>query len=768
MHRFASPTVSRRAPRLLRVVVAALALTAGLTQAAPIQSLGAGGVRTEISSGDRSTPLAQYRTAAMKAQAAPTNQWYSSVMFTPWSEVIHAIPLTFKATAQGLEVGLPQQTMVDTERRDNEVHYPHRADLRIQPVAFQPEAALLSGRGDWSFSMDFAAGSDAMRATILHGSPMGYLHLSRGDAQVALGEGAQAAVWSGGAHVLVVRYPNRQFAVVAQRGATWSGQGAQWVAHLPAGGHLAVATLPAVDDAQLARFERSAQLEVLDTRADFKIDAQRSEVITTFTAKTRALGAEPVQVMLGLYPHHYFDDQALTQASSEGAKSVRGTIRYLQANQFETRHRYTGFVPFWPGLSDASAKDELRDLIKKDARKARRMMLEIGQGPYWQGKGLQRIALLMGIAKREGMNDVAQELLEKLQERAQSWLSGESSRTYFHVDAQLGTVVSYPEEYDAVKDMNDHHFHYGYWIRAAAEMALLDPAWASDQQWGAMFDLLVKDIATAERGRADFPYLRNFDPYEGHSWASGVALSPDGNNQESSSEAINAWSGLMLWGALHGRQDLIDLGTYLYTTEIQAVNHYWFNIHGTSLPPEFKSDQVSMVFGGKLLHNTWWIDEPRQIHGINLLPFTPASTYLGTSPDFVRHAMAELDKETEVYNSRGKRAKPEDIWQDLFAQHLALVDPDAGFKRWDRWGSFELGDTRSHAYHWLQSLRDMGAVDLSVSANTRFYSVFKRADGTRSYLVYNPGTTPIDVRFSDGRQLQAAAGLTRVTGKAPQ
>jgi hypothetical protein len=202
------------------------------------------------------------------------------------------------------------------------------------------------------------------------------------------------------------------------------------------------------------------------------------------------------------------------------------------------------------------------------------------------------------------------------------------------------------------------------------------------------------------------------------------------------------------------------LATYLYSTEIQAINHYWFDIHQQTLPPEFKSDQVSMVFGGKLLHNTWWIDEPRQIHGINLLPFTPASTYLGHSPAFVTRAMTQLDEETKVFESRGKRAKPEDIWQDLFAMHVALVDPEGGTKRWDRWGSYELGHTRSHTYHWLESLRTMGPVDLSVRANTPFYSVFKK-DGQRTYLVYNFGTSPKEVRFSDGLAVSAKPGLNQ-------
>ena len=29
-------------------------------------------------------------------------------------------------------------------------------------------------------------------------------------------------------------------------------------------------------------------------------------------------------------------------------------------------------------------------------------------------------------------------------------------------------------------ELNDHHFHYGYFIRAAAEIARRDPAWAAD------------------------------------------------------------------------------------------------------------------------------------------------------------------------------------------------------------------------------------------------------------------------------------------------
>jgi endoglucanase Acf2 len=385
------------------------------------------------------------------------------------------------------------------------------------------------------------------------------------------------------------------------------------------------------------------------------------------------------------------------------------------------------------------------------------MMLEEGKGPYWQGKGLQRILKVMDVVEQQGDLEGRDRLLALVKGRAQQWLAGEGN-TYFHWDKAQGTVASYPEEFFAVEQLNDHHFTYGYWIRAAAEIALRDPAWAAKDQWGGMIDLLIADIANPVRGSTEFPFLRNFDPYEGHSWASGIGLGDMGNNQESSSEAINAWVGLILWGEVQGNKALRDLGLFLYTTEIQGINHYWFDIHHLVLPPEYKNIEVSQVFGGMIAHNTWWIDDPRQIKGINLLPITTASAYLAADPAFVKRNIESLKPEIAVFEARGKRVNPPDIWQDLFAKYLALADPEGGLARWNRWGSFELGDTRTHALHWLLSLQEMGTPDTSVTADTTLYAVFQRPDGRKTYLAYNAGKAPLQVRFSDGVSLTVSPG----------
>jgi hypothetical protein len=52
----------------------------------------------------------------------------------------------------------------------------------------------------------------------------------------------------------------------------------------------------------------------------------------------------------------------------------------------------------------------------------------------------------------------------------------------------------------------------------------------------------------------------------------------------------------------------------------------------------------------------------------------------------------------------------------------------------------------------------MGSPDFAISADTALYSVFKGADGRRTYLAYNAGKAPLTVHFSDGKSLVVAPG----------
>jgi endoglucanase Acf2 len=743
--------------RLLIFAVSGLFLW-GPVAAQPTRTLGLGQVTLAPRTADNAPPPALGLTDAMRAQAVPTNQWHSALVFSPKAEVLFAQPYSVRAAATGFELALPTRQVVATERKDTEIHYPHRAPLVITPLAFKPLQGKLAKIGDWSIDIAMGSGRNRFDLTVAHGSPYVYGRVSHGAVAFQAPAPSQRTQMSSDERVLTLSSGGQTFAIFGPTGVRWEQVGQQWVAHLPPGkGYFSAAVLPDSTSETLARMTRHAYAHITQTQVSWHYSETNNALRTDYRVSTQVMEGTETQTLQGLYPHHWHENSAVTSQLAGQYDTIRGAIRLLPGNQFSTQLTYRGFVPFWPGLKNHPRNDDLKDVLKADVSNARRNMLQIGNGPYWQGKGLQRISKVMDVAEQQGDAEAAQRLQGLLKSRIEQWFSGQNRQTYFHLDPTLGTVLAYPEEYFAVEQMNDHHFHYGYWIRTMADLALRDPHWASDAQWGAMANLLIQDIATAERGRKDFPFLRTFDIYEGHSWASGVGLGESGNNQESSSEAINAWAALILWAEIRGDKALRDLGIYLYTTEIEAIRHYWFDVHNLVFAPEYKNKEVSMLFGGAYKHNTWWTDEPRQIKGINLLPITTSSTYLGLDPAHTRRSLATLPEDTRIYEARGKRANPTDMWQDLFAKYMGLTDPQAGLAQWNRWGAVELGDTRSHALHFLLSLENMGPPDFSVTADHVLHAVFRRADGQRTYLAYNTANTPRTVTFSDGQLLQVPA-----------
>jgi len=746
---------------------AGLLLSLGLVSVANAQpvKVGAATYHAAPKAGDKAPPVAPFRTDEMLKLAAPTNQWYSTLIFNPKPEALFAHPLTLRTTPAGLEVALPSKEVVPTEFRSTEIHFPHRNPLIVSPVAFEPGPARLAHASDWAIDIAMDRGTDQMRVTAAHGSPYAYITLSRGDVRIklpAVGE----RIASSDARVLALRVGGKAYAAFGPTGVTWEqASPTEWLGRLPVGkGYLSVAALPDDSPGSMQLLARHAYAFLQDTRVDWHYDAASSKVLTTFIAKARVMEGADNGPLLGLYPHQWFDNPAVESKLGPAYDSIRGKIKLLAASQFTTTRTYNGVLPYWPGLAPGAGADQVKDLLKADVRK-RRELIPIRENKddwrvsaYWQGKGLTRATQLAAVAEQQGDTDTRDQLLALAKDRMEWWFGGDG-RSYFHYNKAVGTMVTYPDEFFAAAELNDHHFHYGYWIRAAAELTMRDPSWGAKDKFGGIVDMLVADIANAKRGGADFPFLRPFDPYSGFSMASGVGLYDFGNGQESTSEAINAWASLILWGEVTGNKELRDLGIYLYTTESDAVSHYWFDVHKLVFPPEYKNMEASWVFGGRYAHKTWWTDEPRQTKGINLLPITTFSTYLGRDPEYVKRNVEILKPETDTYNDIGKfppNPPPKDVWQDIFAKYLALADPAAALARWDRYGSVELGDTRTHTLHWMLSLQDMGTPDFSVTADTPLYGVFKRADGRKTYLAYNAGTAPINVKFSDGKSLTVA------------
>ena len=728
-----------------------LLCTALSVYAAPAQKAGLATYLTVSKSGDPTPPDPTYRTGKMLDRAATTNQWYSSVIFTRWSDVLHAHPVTYKADEAGFELGLAQKEVVRTKNREPEITYPHSKHLVVSATDFQADDARLSDASDWAVSIQMAKAEKALNVTILHGSPFSYYTLSHGNARIRLVSKPEL-IASGDARVIAFKVNQVPYAVFAPTGSKWVwNTPTELILELPRpADYFSIAALPDSRAETLANFATSAYVFVNNTFVTWTYDETNSKVISTYHFQTSVKEGTEALPLIGLYPHQWYGSQ-FDSETPYNYQSVRGKIKLLHANQFTLEKPYHGFVPFWGGLKKQEHLNQLKSVLSGDKARASGLIGKMGRGPYWIGKGLAATAQLMNVAEQNGDQNLAAHTENLIKQRLQSWFSG-SHATYFAYNNKIGSTLAYPEEYGSVTAMNDHHFHYGYWIWVAAQLAIKDPQWAAEQNWRPMIDLIVADIATAERGRKDFPFVRNFDAYEGHSWAGGNGIYfGQGNNQEASSEAINAWAALVLWGEVTGNKPLRDLGIYLYTSEIEAANFYWFDVHRQVLDPEFGHTMASMVFGGKYAYNTWWTEEPRQIQGINLLPITTASVYLGQYPDYVKSYVSSIEPAKKTYESRGMSdGTPSDVWQDIYASYLGLADPALGLSKWLAHGSVELGETRSHTMFWLYSLNEMGAPDFTVTANTPLYAVFKDQNGKRTYLAYNASDKDIRVLFSNG------------------
>ena len=272
----------------------------------------------------------------------------------------------------------------------------------------------------------------------------------------------------------------------------------------------------------------------------------------------------------------------------------------------------------------------------------------------------------------------------------------------FTYNPDWGILVGRPASYGSDWPFNDHHFHYGYFVRAAAEVARVDPAWAD--KWGGMVNVLIRELANPNRDDKMFPFMRCFDRYEGHGWASGNAEFGAGNNEESSSESMNAWYGIAMWGAATGDTATRNLGLYMFTMEMTAIEEYWFDVSGTNFPKEYPHAGVGMVWGTGGGWGTWFSGDPDCIHGIQYLPYTPGSVYLIRYPDYIKRAWPTILAGRKAGNNLNSG------WGDLMVMFHAGQDPADAAKFVDATPNMNVegGNSRAFMYQWVYTLNNLG------------------------------------------------------------
>ena len=708
---------------------------------AEIRSLGSGSYSLVRPSSCEALPDEIYKNDDLKGPT-PTNQWWSSLVWEKYSQNLFPHPLGMVCHESGLAVTYPGGGIDGSSGNIMGGGISKGGDFVIgHSVESDFPAAKLAGYSQWFIDVEFEKKGASLRTSFGHGSPFVFGRIEGGELEIRFAH--KPIVWSGGSGdaLLGVTVRGSHYGLFGSEGSNWSGLEGVIATNEKSKGYFTVALLPNDKPATLELYAKYAHNHVVDTRAVPK--AGKGLLKTAYQFTTKSMEGDTTGTIFALYPHQWkYSKVPLTDLSY---RSVRGEMKIATGDRFSTSIAIQGLLPMLPeeGIPD---RERMLTYLKKEAETKKD-----GFGDtYWEGKHLGKLATLSGIAERIGAKELQSGFVGEIRERLENWLTASPGETepLFYYNERWGTLIGSKPSYGSDGQLNDHHFHYGYFIRAAAEVARLDPEWA--KKWSPMVNLIIRDIASTQNGDPLFPHLRCFDLYAGHSWASGHARFGDGNNQESSSESMNAWYGLMLWGEVTGDEAIRDTGLFLYNTERTAVEEYWFDVSGTNFPKDFPNVALGMIWGGKGAFATWFSGDIDCIHGINWLPFTPASIYMGRFPDYVKKNHDRIVEKREKGNDYNNG------WGDLVVMFNALSDPKMAAAYIDENPdcSLEGGNTHAFMYHWIHTLERLGRNDSGVTADHPFVNVYLK-DGKKTYAAYNFQKEPLKVTFSDGFEMTA-------------
>ena len=728
----------------------ALACACALASASEVVPTGAGSYLRGLPEGAKGPPVTPFVVEGLTGPV-PTNTWWSSLAWLPLSETMFPHPFSVKATKEGLALNYPGSHLGASKHA---IAGMGGQDLVLGHSAVASFAeARVAGWSDFFVTARLGEAGRGLTVTFGHGSPFVFAEYAGGEPAVLFKSAPTVISGNERSATLVVKVADRIYGLYAPAGSTWSGLGStRLVAQTRGKSYFSVAVLPDEQPSTLELFQACAHNHVTGSHATWSYDQKGSKVVTRYAFRTVAKQGADTGTLFALYPHQWRDAHADFTGQSYG--SVRGPMKLAKGSSFESTSLLPPLLPALPVVATAN-RAQLKQHLAADLAGTPQLTGDT----YWLGKQLGKWATLLPIAEQLGDKESAAECERRLKAALENFLTvrapdGRSKKSsLFAYEPNWGTLIGYPASFGSDQELNDHHFHYGYFLHAAAELARRDPAWT--KQWLPMIRLIARDIASADRRDPLFPYLRCFDIYAGHSWASGHGRFGDGNNQESSSESINAWYGLLMLAEVTGDQALRDQAAWLLSTEVSAIEDYWFNVHGDLFPRGYPASVVTMVWGGKGANATWFDANPQSVHGINFLPVTGGSLYLGRYPNYARKNYTALLSELADFRVTAKKAvapqAPLDHWADVLWMQQATFDAAGAKANWaKRPPNFkpEAGNSFTQTELWLQVFDAFGTLDTSVTADTPFAATFTK-NGKRSYVAWNLGDKPITVTFSD-------------------
>ena len=734
------------------------------------------------------TPLSPQLTDAALTKPVPTHKWWGSIPFLGEMTIGDANdpayltpdPIRVRVSNKGARVmGIPggYKVIGNFPRYDGPVPFDEVFDgIAIANSAYSDLDAYLKDHSDGSVTVQWKAGDSAvMDATFVHGSPYAYFKVYQGSALIRTkasdstekgtfySEGDNLGIWT---DVSGVR---NSFLVTGEGATNFSNIASNEITIDSASNEFTLAYLPTLSgvpsDAMSSFFAANARNIVASVDIDYVVDRD-TNMVTVSHSYLDEQGIE-VETIAGLHPLHW--KHSSQQTSDYKIRSARGMIKFAALSNFSYQIPYVGVLPTLPSISNTYDENILRNLVKDFIDQGESSWID-STDTYWSGKAYGRAAELAAIARSIGMEDESNQVINWLKAELSDWFTAETDGEldvfrYFVYDEEWDTLLGLEEAYGSHQRLADHHFHYGYFVRAAAEVCRIDASWCGDDQFGPMIELLIRDYA-GNKDDEMFPYLRNFDPANGFSWADGKADALQGNNNESTSEAANAYGAIVLYGMITGNDALVDKGMYLHASTAAAYWQYWNNIDGyknrggdqDNFPSGYDKITTSIIWASGADFATWFSGAYAHILGIQGLPSNPLIFHVSQYAEYMRDYVALGLTES----SNGKPSGlVDDQWRDLWWNLWAMTDADSAISDYNSVGSnyaAEAGESKAHTYHWIHTFSALGQLMTGtgeLTSNNPAALAFDK-NGVRTYVVYNFTSESQAITYSDGMSLTAA------------
>lgn len=546
--------------------------------------------------------------------------------------------------------------------------------------------------------------------------------------------------------------------------------------------------LPSLQD--LATFERYAFARVVDTKVSWSsnrgpsgMNSKGGSIDTTWKVTTAPLKGTGTTTLMGFLPHH-LRTTVHTVRSMATYPTPRGSMVIAAGNEAKISWPFQGIVPVLPkpvtlGVANDYQSSRMQTYVSRFAA----AHPTNGADSYFQGKEFGLSAQNMALAAQ--IEDAAsfESLRSGLRKELSDWYryTPGKATNFFAWYPGWGSLVGFNSGFGSPA-FNDHHFHYGYFTLATALLGMHDAGFLG--QYGQFARHLAKDYNNWDRTDTRFPFMRSMDLWAGHCNAGGVS-GPGGQNQESSSEAMNAWAGTFLLGSMLGDPAMADAGAFGFAMESAATNEYWQDWKDQNFPTGYGKETTGILTSGGIAYATYFSGDPVWIYGIQWTPSNHWNTYLVRDKARAQSQWNAMWAERQAihnYNTAnstggftftgtndavGTGAYP----GNYLLAFQSMFDPAAVAATMDSaWTANQAIATDvtypGIVYYNTHAFRGLGDVDETAYTSLPTSQVFKTTGGVRTYVLFNPGLAAVRAMvFHNGRAVGSIAVPARALVK---